>query len=166
MQNQMTLFFRIAIVAAIYTFAALASRLADAQTFPQIPNTRPCTAMHGFTGQPVPVLQMPGWSPFWAHAQWMMDGTPTITYGSAYFNLPSYMQVFTSIHECGHLVLRTTDEIEANCYAVFQGRWDPSTFQRIAAYHINFPLPLPPQYGGSGAEFWRLTMARCGPAGR
>lgn len=125
-----------------------------------IPNAQACTAMHRFNQVPVPVRQRTGQSPFWAHARWDPDGWPSITYGPAYFRLPAIMQVFTSAHECGHLVLETQDEFDANCFAL--NNLSPTKQQEsfIANFHRQLG-PLPTQYGGSGVAFWAGTKQKC-----
>jgi hypothetical protein len=125
-----------------------------------IPNAQECRARHLFTGQEVFVRQRVGPSFFWAHSGWDPDGWPAITYGPTYFQLPSLMQIFTSYHECGHLVLKTTNEFAANCYALETGPFDDDNKDDIATYHKSIG-PIGPQYGGSGAAFWALTVQRC-----
>jgi len=90
----------------------------------------------------------------------MPDGWPTIVYGPTYFQLPPAMQRFTSAHECGHLRNQSTDEFAANCLALQSGGFTLAEVQFIGAFHQNIG-PLPPNYGGSGAAFWAITVARC-----
>lgn len=125
-----------------------------------IPNAQACTAEHAVTGQLVPVRQRTGFSSYWAHAQWDQDGWPSITYGSTYFALPPLMQVFTSAHECGHLVEQTTNEFEANCFALANLDLTIQEFNFIANYHHSIG-PLPLHYGGSGTAFWKRTVQMC-----
>lgn len=119
-----------------------------------------CQAAHGFNGQIVQVRERNGPSQHWAHASWDPDGWPSITYGVGFYQLPPIMKEFTRFHECGHLSLRTTDEIAANCYALRARPWSHGELQYIADFHIRIG-PLPPQYFGSGAGFWSATMQRC-----
>lgn len=122
-----------------------------------------CQAMHGISGAVVPVQQMPGPSAFWAHAAWMPNGWPTITYGPTYYSLPPIMQRFTYFHECAHLVLRTSNEFVANCRALQLMQAQGLTSQEenfIANFHANVG-PLSPQYGGSGVAFWANTLNVC-----
>ncbi len=126
----------------------------------EIPNAQGCSARHAMAGQIVPVRQRIGPSNFWAHASWDPDGWPAITYGQAYFQLPPLMQVFTSAHECGHLAARTSNEFLANCFALENLPLSRQDKLFIAQFHMNIG-PLGPQYGGSGAAFWQLTMQLC-----
>jgi hypothetical protein len=125
-----------------------------------IPNMQACSARHAMSGQVVPVRQRIGPSPFWAHANWDMDGWPAITYGPAYFSLPALMQSFTSAHECGHLVLISSNEFVANCFALQNLPLSSQEKQFVARYHESLG-PLGPQYGGSGAAFWAMTRRTC-----
>src|SRR5690348_4270955 len=78
-----------------------------------------CFAPMAGNGPMVPARELPGPSPFYAHSFFdPMTGYPTIVYSNVFFALPPIMQAFTRIHECGHLVLVTSDEIAANCYAL------------------------------------------------
>jgi hypothetical protein len=120
----------------------------------------PCMSRVLSTGAYVPAQQIQGTSNHWAHAQFTPPmGYPTIVYGPSFFQLPRIMQVFTSIHECGHLQ-GTTSEFLANCYALRNGHWSPEQIRFIANYHRAVG-PLPPQYGGSGSAFWQQTLATC-----
>jgi hypothetical protein len=119
-----------------------------------------CSARHLGTGDLVTVKEKRGWSAFWAHADYDAEGWPTITYGSDFNGLPHTMKLFTFAHECAHLVLRTRNEFEANCWALRQRNWSARELQFIARYH-NGLGPLFPQHGGSGAAFWRLTVEHC-----
>ncbi len=97
---------------------------------------------------------------FTAYATYDADGWPSITYAPAFFVLPPTVQTFLSLHECGHLVLHTTNEFLANCYAIAQGDWTPDELALIERSHISVGA-LPSQYGGSGAAFWAKTKATC-----
>ena len=101
-----------------------------------------------------------GASGFTAFASYDSDGWPAITYAPAFFSLPPIVQTFLSLHECGHLVLHTTDEFVANCYAVAQGHWNAEELSLIARSHLTVGR-LPAQYGGSGDAFWSGTKAAC-----
>ncbi|KFG69578.1 hypothetical protein JH26_09605 [Microvirga sp. BSC39] len=85
---------------------------------------------------------------------------PAITYGPTYFRLPSIMQVFTTAHECGHLVLQTNNEFEANCYALANAGLSAAQKAFVARYHKQVGL-LPEQYGGNGEAFWDNTVELC-----
>lgn len=125
-----------------------------------IPNALSCSARHLANGQMVRVRQRPGPSMFWAHATWDPDGWPSITYGQAYFSLPPFMQRFTSAHECGHLVLQTTNEFHSNCYAIERLGLKGRGLRAVADFHRGIGL-IGPQYGGTGQDFWALTERSC-----
>jgi hypothetical protein len=125
-----------------------------------IPNATACVAPLATTGQPVRVRDHVGPSGFTAYASYDPDGWPAITYAPSYFTLPPTVQTFLSLHECGHLVLHTTNEFLANCYAVAQGNWNENQLALIARSHLTVGQ-LPAQYGGSGAAFWEGTKQTC-----
>lgn len=121
-----------------------------------------CVARHA-NGSMVPVRERAGPSMFWAHASMDPDGWPAITYGPPYFQLPPIMQRLTVLHECAHLVERTSNEFFANCKALSimrQQGLSAEDEQYIAQFHIQIG-PLGPQYGGSGAAFWAGTQQMC-----
>jgi hypothetical protein len=123
-----------------------------------------CTARHA-NGGLVAVRERPGPSMFWAHASMDPDGWPAITYGPTFYQLPPIMQRLTVLHECAHLVERTTNEFHANCKALSIMRQQGLTMaeeQYIKRFHIQIGS-LGPQYGGSGAAFWAGTLQVCGP---
>ena len=125
-----------------------------------IPNAKTCVATLLETGQPVRVRDRIGPSAFTAFASYDPDGWPAITYAPAFFALPPTVQTFLSLHECGHLVLHTTNEFVANCYAIAHGRWNWEELALIAQSHLSVGH-LPAQYGGSGEAFWAGTKATC-----
>jgi hypothetical protein len=125
-----------------------------------------CTARHLGTGQIVPVIETGGFtSSFRAIATHLPDGQPIIYYGPEFASLSPLMKAFVSLHECAHLVENTTNEFLANCRALQLMRQRGLTQQEeqyIAQSHVNDGA-LPAQYGGSGAMFWRQTLACAGP---
>ena len=125
-----------------------------------IPNAQTCVAALPGTGRPVAVRAHVGSSGFTAFASYDPDGWPAITYAPAFFSLPPTVQSFLSLHECGHLVLPTTNEFLANCYAISHGRWTEDDLALIERSHLSVGR-LPPQYGGSGAAFWQGTKQTC-----
>ncbi len=126
-----------------------------------IPNAQACIVPPSQPGEPAGLaLQRVGPSAFAAQATWGAGQPPTITYAPAYFRLPPMMQVFLSLHECGHLVLHTTNEFRANCYAVGHGNWTAAELDLIGRSHQALG-PFGPQYGGSGAAFWAATERTC-----
>ena len=126
----------------------------------QIPKAQVCMAQHGISGAMVYAVQVPGPSNHWAHAFWQRNGMPTIVYGPAYYSLPPFMQTWTSVHECGHLTLKTDNEFVANCYALKRLTPDGPMLNMLASFHRSLG-PLPPQYGGSGSAFWAGTLEQC-----
>jgi hypothetical protein len=70
------------------------------------------------------------------------------------------MQRFASLHECGHLVLRTYDEFQANCHALRNGDWSAGDLAHIRSFHEGLG-GLPANYGQSGAGFWQNTIRAC-----
>ena len=157
---------RIYFFAAIVFFPILSmgtpssAQVLDAFTGMQIPNALACQAPHAGNGGLVPARQILGPSPHFAHSFWAPDGWPSIVYGQGYFQIPPLMQIFTSAHECGHLVNASANEPAANCFALQTLGLTPSQKLFIAQFHQNLG-PLPPQYGGSGMQFWQMTRQLC-----
>lgn len=131
-----------------------------AQPVPGIVNAQQCLAPNRYTGQIQAAVHMSGPTKFWAQADWLPNGAPIVIYGNNYFTLPPIMQIFTSMHECGHLSLFTANEFQANCYAL--KRFSPTVgdFNFLAQFHSAIGV-LPPNYGGSGVAFWNGTLAVC-----
>lgn len=147
-------------IAVPFTDTPTSAQILDAFTGMQIPNALACTAPHAANGVPVQVRQMLGPSQHFAHSFWAPDGWPAIVYGQGYFAIPPLMQIFTSAHECGHLVNASASEPLANCFALQTLKLAPSQKLFIAQFHQNLG-PLPPNYGGSGMQFWQLTRQLC-----
>lgn len=139
------------------THAASAAKGSEAGSIPNAPS---CVATTFRTGKPVAARVRVGESGYTAYASYDPDGWPAITYASGYFQLPAVVQTFLSLHECGHLVLKTSNEFRANCYALEQGRWTRAELEVIAASHRAVGR-IGPQYGGSGAAFWKGTELTC-----
>lgn len=154
--------FAFCFVAAVSQIAFLPvhSQVFDEARGGMIPTAHTCVARNWHTGQFNQVRQRSGPSNFWAHADWDADGTPAITYGPAYYNLSRLMKSFTSVHECGHLVLATRNEFAANCFALKHLDLDEDELEEIGKIHNQLGR-LGPQYGGSGAAFWAGTEHRC-----
>lgn len=134
---------------------------AAATTTEIIPNAQICMVPPGRPGTPViQALQRIGPTPFAAEASWGGGYLPTITYSLTYFRLEPTIQLFLSLHECGHLVLRTTNEFQANCYAVTHAPWTKMDLDLIGRRHAALGL-LPLLYGGSGHAFWSGTQKTC-----
>ena len=121
-----------------------------------------CYAPIGGSGPVVRVIEMPGNSPQWANAFFHpLTGQPVIVYGPSYSQLPPLLKRFTRAHECCHLTIPTSDEIEPNCCAIAQLNLSKDEIQAIGAFMSHIPW-LPPQYGGSGTEYWHRTRESCG----
>jgi hypothetical protein len=148
-----------ALGAITFIMSPVQAQVLDANTGHPIPGARACRATHAL-GQEVWVRQRVGPSQHWAHASRDPDGWPAITYGSVYFQLPPLMKVFTSAHECGHLVLGTWNEFHANCFALDVLNLSPGERKAIADFHRSIGQ-IGPQYGGSGANFWNMTAQAC-----
>jgi hypothetical protein len=134
---------------------------ATPNTIDAIPNAQTCMVPSRRSGKPaIQVLQRVGPTAFAAEASWGVGYLPTITYSLSYFRLEPKIQLFLSLHECGHLVLRTTNEFQANCYAVTHAAWTEPDLDLIGRRHEAVGL-LPPQYGGSGHAFWVGTQKTC-----
>lgn len=152
--------FRIGLLAPLLLALFCVPWLGSPSLAQSIPNARSCVATIPSTGQPVRVRAHVGASSFTAYASYDADGWPAITYAPRYFALPPTVQTFLSMHECGHLVLHTSNEFVANCYAMAQRHWRQDEIALIAASHLAVGR-LPPQYGGSGAAFWAGTKRAC-----
>ena len=89
-----------------------------------VPNAEACTAATARNERAVSVQQhVGGESGFAAFPIYDADGWPAVTYTGAYLRLPPPVQRFLSLHECGHLVLKTANEAAANCYALAKVNW-------------------------------------------
>lgn len=156
------LIFQFSCVAALVTPVGVEAQVRDQYSGAVIPSARHCTARHIGSGMLVQVRQrattQQGWA--WAISNWDPDGWPVITYYSGYLNLPPLMQLFSTAHECGHLVMGSTDEIAANCFAVANLGLTRQQLQFVGNFHIQLGS-IGSQYGGTGAAFWSATMQRC-----
>lgn len=127
---------------------------------------QPCMAVHSRTGALVPAREQPGNSGTYTAIAFPdpVSGYPTITYGPQYAALTPLLQSFVRLHECAHLAIPTSDEIQANCRALREMRRQGLTAENeelIAQDHYNRGV-LEPKYGGSGTAFWRLTLKCAG----
>src|SRR5262245_46450955 len=56
---------------------------------------------------------------YWAYATWDGAGQPVMIFNTAALSqVPPIMTRFAFYHECAHLTLRSTDELQANCEAL------------------------------------------------
>jgi hypothetical protein len=136
------------------------ARLAGEAHAADIPNAQVCMVPLGLFGKSVRARERVGPSPFVTQASWGNGGWPTIIYSPAYFRLLPAMQAFLSLHECGHLVLKTMNEYWANCYAVANGHWSAADLDLIRQSH-EAAGQAGSQYGGSGAALWVGTKRTC-----
>ena len=125
----------------------------------QVANAQ-CMARHAYSGQVVQARERNGPLNFWAYASFDPDGWPAITYSPAFYQLTPLMQEFTRRHECAHLAVPTSDEFMANCVALRSRMWSRPEIDHIAATHHAIGVQGP-QYGGSGASFWQITLDYC-----
>jgi hypothetical protein len=117
------------------------------------------------TGRPAPAMHMNNPNiPFWAMAQWLPNGVALISYSPGFYALNRTMQRFTQHHECGHLSIPTSNEFEANCFAIEkmdeEGALTEGAKRMIRQTHCSIGA-LGPQYGGSGRAFWNGTVEVC-----
>ena len=127
-----------------------------------------CDAPHAATGDTVPVAGVNGNAGgFWGFATYNAAGWPVIIFDVAQLrNLPLIVVRFTYYHECAHLVVPTTDEVEANCEGLINMRanGDISPAKENVVKQVHYSLPvLGPRYGGSGKAFWDATIQCAGP---
>jgi hypothetical protein len=84
---------------------------------------------------------------------------------AALSQLPPIMTRFTFYHECAHLVLRTTNEVEASCEALKQMRvrreLSPGDELTIRREHSRLGF-LGVKYLGNGQALWDATFACAG----
>ena len=99
-----------------------------------------------------------------AFATWDENGNPTIIYSPRFYQLQQLTRQFVWLHECAHLSVPTSNEIQANCVALGQMRNAGLTYQdemQIANWTMSAG-PVGMQYGGSGHTFWALTLECAG----
>lgn len=146
--------------------AAASLHVSPAHATPRSSDGRPnansiCYAPMRENDRFVAAREVDGDPPAWAFATYVR-GYPTIIYSSFYYTMPRYMREFTRAHECCHLSVPTTDEYEANCCAIESLRLTRDEIYKVASYTARNAPSAGAQYGGSGAEFWRRTVAICG----
>jgi hypothetical protein len=122
-----------------------------------------CRAKNDKTGKEVSVLErrdVP--TANWANAFFDADtGQPTILYSRKVSTMAPPVQAFIQMHECCHLSENLEDEIEANCCAIRRMKLSDRDLGEVEKVTKSVGW-LPVGYGGSGEEFWRLTMEKCG----
>ena len=100
---------------------------------------------------------------YWGYSTWDAAGQPWIILNMAVLSqLPAIMTRFTFYHECAHLVLRSTDEVEASCQSLKQmratGEIAPADEVIVQREHERLTV-LGVKYLGTGAALWRATSA-------
>jgi len=138
----------------------------DAGTDNSLTSSTTCYAPHLATGIFVPVVELrgPTFGNAFAIANYNANGYPVITYGPRFFEEPKLIQKFIELHECAHLSQLTSDEILANCFALQGMRNLGLTNEQenqIAIWHYSM-TNIAPQYGGTGENFWNMTLACAG----
>ena len=156
-------------VALAITLLSLLPLASNAQTYHERSGrTWTCYAPHRYTGEIVPVYGQNGHAGgFWAVANYTNTGWPIIIFDVQELRqYPEIVVRYTYYHECAHLSIPTTDEIEANCVGLLNMREnnDVSPHEEKILRKVHYSLPfLPPQYGGSGRVFWDATIDCAGP---
>jgi hypothetical protein len=99
---------------------------------------------------------------FWAYATWDGAGHPLMIFNIGMLSQrPPIVTRFAFYHECAHLVLRTTDEVQANCEALRQMRAhrELSRSDELLLQEEHYRLTgLGSRYLGSGRGLWDATM--------
>ncbi len=99
---------------------------------------------------------------FWGYATWDGAGQPVIILNMAVLSqLPPIMTRFTFYHECAHLVVRTTDEVQASCEGLKQMRARGELSQAdeliVKREHQRLSV-LGVKYLGNGRALWDATL--------
>lgn len=90
---------------------------------------------------------------------------PIIIYGPRYYGLNPLFQEFIRRHECAHLSIPSSNEVEVNCHALISLRNDGLTEHQenaIANWQVSQGA-IGVQYGGTGYNFWSSTLECAGP---
>jgi len=100
---------------------------------------------------------------YWGYSTWDAAGQPWIILNMAVLSQrPAIMTRFTFYHECAHLVLRSTDEVEASCYGLKQmrssGELLPGDELTVRREHERLAF-LGTKYMGTGSALWQATAA-------
>jgi hypothetical protein len=99
---------------------------------------------------------------FWAYSTWDGAGHPLMIFNMAVLSqLPPIVTRFAFYHECAHLVLRSTDEVQANCEALKQMRahGELSRADELLLQQEHYRLTaLGSRYLGTGRALWDATV--------
>jgi hypothetical protein len=100
---------------------------------------------------------------YWAYATWDGAGQPVMIFNlAALAQVPPIVTRFAFYHECAHLTLRTTDELQANCEALkrMRARRELLPVDEAVLRQEHYRLTaLGSQYLGSGKALWDATVA-------
>ena len=100
---------------------------------------------------------------FWGYATWDGAGQPQIILNmTALSQVPPIMTRFTFYHECTHLVLRTTDEVQASCEGLklMRAKGDLAQGDELIIKREHQRLTfLGVKYLGNGKALWDATSA-------
>jgi|RhiMetdeSRZDD1v2_1073273.scaffolds.fasta_scaffold629992_2 hypothetical protein len=103
---------------------------------------------------------------FWGYSTWDGAGHPIMIFNLGVLSrLPPIMARFTFYHECAHLTLRTSDEVQASCEGLKQMRAkrELSVADEAIVKQEHYRISgLGPQYLGSGRALWDATVACAG----
>jgi hypothetical protein len=121
--------------------------------------------LNGQLELPVPGMNDDG-IPYWGYATYNQSGLPFILFNiSRLSQYPAIVTRFTYYHECAHLQIPTSNEIDANCTALRNMRANGDLTAReeeLVEMATRSTGILAPQYGGSGDAFWDATIACAG----
>jgi hypothetical protein len=103
---------------------------------------------------------------FWGYSTWDGAGQPIMLFNMGVLSrLPPIMARFTFYHECAHLTLRTTDEVQASCEGLKQMRakreLSPADEAIVRQEHYRLTA-LGSLYLGTGRALWDATIACAG----
>lgn len=103
----------------------------------------------------------------WAYSDWDPSGRPFIWLNYTKLSeFPPIVTRFTFYHECAHLIMRTSDEIIANCAGLERMRaaGDLSLRDEATIRENHYDMgALDIRYRGSGKAYWNATI-RCAGA--
>jgi hypothetical protein len=103
---------------------------------------------------------------FWGYSTWDGAGQPIMILNLGVLSRPPpIMARFTFYHECAHLTLRTTDEVQASCEGLKQMRAkrELSAADEVIVKQEHYRLSaLGPLYLGTGRALWDATVACAG----
>ncbi|MFL6797327.1 MAG: hypothetical protein ACJ8F3_07935 [Xanthobacteraceae bacterium] len=100
---------------------------------------------------------------FWAYSTWDGSGQPMMIFNpAALAQVAPIVTRFAFYHECAHLVLRSTDELQANCEALkrMRARRELAAGDEATLKQEHYRLTgLGQQYLGTGKALWDATIS-------